>query len=54
MKTASLILGMRMGNMGYMQFNLVFHKGQRACPPTVKIQIPSILMTFKSYALDTK
>ena len=42
MKIASLILGMRMGNMGYLQFNLV------------KIQISLILMKIKPYVLDTK
>ena len=33
MKMASLILGMRIGNMGYMQFSLVFHKGTEGLPP---------------------
>ena len=57
MKTASLILGMRMGNMGYMSFSLVSHKGAEGPPlPPLEIQIPvpPILMKFKSYVLDTK
>ena len=42
---------MRMGNMGYIKFNLVFDKGS---PPPWKIQIPLILMKFKPYVLATK
>ena len=57
MNIGSWILVMRMGDMGYIYFNLVFdkgHKGGRWFPlPSMKIQIPLILMKFKSYVLDT-
>ena len=58
MKIESWILGMRMGNMGYIYFNLVFdkgHKGGRRFPcPLWKVDIPPILMKFKPYILATK
>ena len=45
MKIESWILGMRMGNMGYIYFNLVFdkgHKGGRKFPlPSVKSLLTS-------------
>ena len=51
MKTGSWIPGMRMGNMGYIQFNLAFDKGAQrgseAPLPTVKIHITPILLKFK-------
>ena len=47
---------MRMGNMGYISFNLIFYKRtQRGAEgPPVKIQIRPILMKSKPYVLDYK
>ena len=49
---------MRMGNMGYIYFNLVFdkgHKGAGGSPcPLRKADIHPILMKFKPYVLATK
>ena len=49
---------MRMGNMGYIQFNVVSDKGAqrgREGPPAhLKIHMLPILMKFRPYVLDNK
>ena len=52
MKIGSWILGMKMGNMGNIYFDLVFDKGaQWGQKLTMKIEIRLILMKFKPYVL---
>ena len=58
MKIGSWNLCMRIGKMGYIQFNLVYDKGAQrgseALLPIVKSHILPILMKFKPHKLGTK